>query len=306
MSKIKTALTLLQKERGKFVAEIIKDFFYWLPDKLYLSMLYLFRFDNRINWKNPKNFNEKLQWLKLYNRKPEYSALVDKYEVKDYVSKIIGCQYVIPTIAIWDRIEDIDWEILPNKFVLKTTNGGGGVGVVICKDKTKLDTKKATANLKKSLKSNIYKTYKEWPYKNVKPRIIAENLIETQPDEELHDYKFYCFNGVPKVMLISHGRFSGGKSFDYFDMDFNLLPFQQGAPNSGLSYNEPANFNLMKTLAAKVSKGLPHARIDLYNNNGTIYFGEITFFDSSGFAEFKPKEWDRIFGDWLTLPEKQK
>lgn len=256
-----------------------------------------------LNLKNPKTYNEKLQWLKLYNRNPDYTNLVDKNAVKKFVASVIGEQYIIPTLGIWNSPDDIDFESLPSQFVLKTTHGGGGGGIIVCHDRANLDINGVKSKLRYSLKSDIYKYYREWPYKNVPRKIIAETLLvdENHPNDSLNDYKFYCFDGIPKVMVISSGRFKGKVCFDYYDMDFNLLPFSQGGPNSGIINEKPENFDQMIAIASKISAGLPHARIDLYNLDGKIYFGEITFFDSSGFAQFTPKEWDYIFGDWIDL-----
>ncbi len=283
------------------IIAIIVKYLTCLPDKIYLSLLYRIKMGYWMNWKNPLRFNEKLQWLKVYYRKPELTLMVDKIEVKNFVRKTIGKEYVIPTLAIWNSIDEIDLSNLPDKFVLKTNNGGGGIGIVICKDKSNFSMDKAKIVLRSSLNQDIYKTLKEWPYKNINHKIFAEALISANDGTELNDYKFLCFDGQPKVMFVSHGRFYGTTCFDYYDMDFNLLPLMQGGPNSGKTIAKPANFDKMKELASKLSKGLPHARIDLYNVNGHIYFGEITFFDSSGFAEFDPEEWDYKFGDWINL-----
>lgn len=259
----------------------------------------------RLHLKNPVTFNEKLQWLKLYNRKPEYTAMVDKAGAKEVASRIIGESHIIPTLGIWDNFDEIDFDSLPEKFVLKTTHGGGGSGVLICKDKNTLDMKSAEKKFKKALKKDIYKRYREWPYKNIKKRILAEELLETEDGHALNDYKFYCFNGVPKFMLVSSGRFEGKTCYDYFDMDFNPLPFSQGGPKSGLKFKKPAKYDEMVDLVKKLSKDLPHVRIDLYEHKGKVYFGEFTFFDSSGLKRFYPDEWDKIAGDWLTLPKKE-
>lgn len=277
-----------------------------LSDKIFLQLLFRLKMGKKLNLDNPQTFNEKLQWLKLYDRNPKYTIMVDKYAVKDYVSPIIGSEYIIPLIGVWDNVDEIDFDKLPQQFVLKTTHGGGGGGVIVCRDKSKLDISAAKRKLYFSLKSDLYKSFREWPYKNVPHRIIAEKVLfdPDYPDNSLNDYKFYCFDGVPKVVLISWGRFKGQVLFDYYDMDFQLLPFSQGGPNSGRKIDKPHNFEKMKELASKLSAGIPHARIDLYNIRGKIYFGEITFFDSSGFAPFSPEEWDYKFGNWIKLPNR--
>lgn len=305
MSKITTAIKLLMHNRDEFIVSILMNLNFLFPDKLYLTLLFRFKMGYWIDWKNPKTFSEKLQWLKLYDRKPEYVKMVDKYEAKQYVAKIIGNNYIIPTLGIWDKFEDIDFDNLPNKFVLKTTHGGGGSGVVICKDKTKFNLDDCKKRINRSMKQNIYKSLREWPYKNIKPRIIAEEYIGTGGDY-IKDYKLFCFNGEPKAILIANGRFVEPETyFDYFDMDFNHFPFKQGGPNYHSKIDIPPLFNEMKDIAKKLSKGLAHVRIDLYEFKGKLKFGEITFFDSSGFEKFEPEDWAVTFGDWIKLPNNQ-
>lgn len=290
------------KEPQKFCLAILTHFGTWLPDALYLKIMFRLKMGYCLDLKTPKTFNEKLQWLKLYNRKPEYTLMVDKFEAKRIATRILGKEYVIPTIGVWDKFDDIDFSLLPDSFVLKSTNGGGGGGVVICRDKNVFDKSSAAKRLNSSLKTSIYKHLKEWPYKNVKPRILAENFMVDESGE-LRDYKFYCFNGEPKVFLVASERFSRHRTyFDYFDMDGNHLPFTQGGMNNPVTPELPATFEEMKKIARKLSQGIPHVRIDLYSVDKKVYFGEYTFFDSSGFEKFTPKEWDDIFGNWVSLP----
>ena len=306
---MKKFLVYLLHNRDLLKIAILTRIAHIVPDKLYLKLLYQLKTGYKLNIDNPQTFNEKLQWLKLYNRKPEYTQMVDKNDAKRYVANMIGEKYIIPTLGVWDRFEDIDFDLLPNQFVLKTTHGGGNTGVVICKDKSKLDIDKARTKLNRSLKQCIYKNLKEWPYKNVQKRIIAEVLLQEEktpsnPNGDLIDYKFYCFNGEAKVVLIASDRhLDTGVCFDYFDKEFNHYPFEQGGPNSQKRIEKPAFLDEMWQLANKLSEGIPHVRVDLYCVNGNIYFGELTFFDSSGFAEFKPREWDYKFGEWITLPK---
>ena len=280
---------------------ILTHFGTWLPDATYLRVMFRLKMGYRLNLKNPKTFNEKLQWLKLHDRRREYIGMVDKYEAKKIAETVIGKKFIIPTLGVWDRFEDIDFSALPERFVLKTTNGGGGGGVVICRDKSHLDKVAVADRLNVSLKSSIYRHLKEWPYKGVKPRILAEDFMVDESGE-LRDYKFYCFNGEPKVFLVASERFSGHRTyFDYFDMNGNHLPFTQGGMNNPVTPSLPSTFEEMKEVASKLSQGFPHVRIDLYSVDGKVYFGEYTFFDSSGFEKFSPYEWDEIFGGWLTL-----
>ena len=275
-----------------------------LPDKLYLSLRFKSRFGRYPNFRDPKTFSEKIQWLKLYDRKPQYTTMVDKYEVKKYVADLIGEQYIIPTLGVWNDFNKINFDALPNQFVLKCTHDSGGL--VICRDKTKLDIEKARKKINECLKRNFYYTGREWPYKNVKPRIIAEQYMEDSDTEELRDYKFFCFDGVVRAMFIASERQSENDEtkFDFFDENFNHLPFTNGHPNADVPPSKPACFDQMKQLASQLSKGIPHLRVDFYEVDGKIYFGELTFSHWSGLMPFKPEEWDYKFGSWIKLPRK--
>ena len=250
---------------------------------------------------NVKSFNEKLQWLKLYDRKDIYTTLVDKNAVKDYVAKKIGDEYIIPTLGVWDSFDEIDFDTLPEQFVLKCTHDSGGL--VICSDKAKFDKFEAKQKIESCLKRNYYYFGREWPYKNVKPRIIAEKYMVDESGTELKDYKFFCFDGKVKALFISSGRGTEKHCDDYFDADFNHLPMRKGHPNSEKPIQKPDSFEKMKKLAETLSAQMPHARVDFYDVCGKIYFGEITLFSGSGFFRFYPEEWDYTFGSWINLPK---
>ena len=282
---------------------LLQQYFTWLPDKLYTQLMFRFKMGYWPNLKNPQTFNEKLQWLKLYNRKLEYTTMVDKYAVKEYVANIIGDEYVIPTLGVWDKPEDIEWDKLPDQFVLKTTHGGGSNGVVICKDKSTFDMVKAIKKLNHSMKQDIYQSLKEWPYKNVPKRIIAEQFIQPDSNNDLPDYKFFCFDGEVKALFIGTERQTGDVKFDYFDADFNHLDLIQQHPMSGRQIPKPKNYDKMKELAAKLSEGIPQVRIDLYDVNGKIFFGEMTFTHHGGVVPFHPEKWDFVLGSWIILPK---
>lgn len=299
----------------------------WLfSDSVFLKIKYRSVFGKKINLQNPQTYNEKLQWLKLYDHNPNYTKMVDKYEVKNYVASIIGKEHIIPTLALYDRVEDVDFDALPNQFVLKCTHDSGGV--VICKDKSSFDKEAAIKKLKKGIRQNFYLQTREWPYKNVKPRIIAEKYMNNTDDEledykycyyngtmkripsqssnsELSDYKWFCFNGEPKAMFVATDRFAEGEEtkFDFYDAEFNHLPFTNGHPNATRPVMKPAGFEEMKELARKLSKGIPHVRVDFYEVKDKVYFGELTFFHWSGFVKFKPEIWDKTFGEWIELPK---
>ena len=273
------------------------------PDKLFLKLKFRLMMGEKLDLKNPKTFNQKLQWLKLYNRKPEYTTMVDKYTVKEYVANIIGEEHIIPTLGVWNSVDEIDWDALPNQFVLKTTHGGGGGGVVICKSKADLDKNKACKILEKSMNGNIYITQREWPYKNVRKRIIAEKYMIDESGYELKDYKFFCFNGKVECFKVDFDRFTSHKA-NYYDRNATLLPFGETVcpADHSKKFDKPKNFNKMIECVETLSKDIPFLRIDLYNINGEIYFGEITFFPAAGVGKFEPMEWDYILGEKLKLP----
>lgn len=274
-----------------------------MPDSIYLMHIYRLCIGCELNLKHPKTFSEKLQWLKLYNRRPEYITMVDKYAVKDYVANKIGEEYIIPTLGVWDKVEDIIWDSLPNQFVLKCTHDSGGL--IICKDKSSLNIKEAEQKLRKSLCHNYYLNGREWPYKGVRRRIIAEKFLVPQKPEvpsELLDYKFFCFNGKVKFFKVDFGRFVDHHA-NYYSPEGELLDFGEMAfepdPNSPVEL--PDNLDKMIVLAEQLSKDIPFVRVDFYNTNGRIYFGELTFYPASGFGKWTSPDIDQKLGDLLVL-----
>lgn len=263
----------------------------------------------KLDLEHPLMYSEKLQWLKLYDRRPEYTVMVDKVKAKEYVASVIGKEYIIPTLGVWDNPDRIDFDSLPNRFVLKC-NHNSGLGMYICKDKSKLNIDEVKEGLREGLKQDFYVGGREWPYKDVPRLILAEEFLDPGPDSKheggLQDYKFFCFDGQVKALFIAKDRDKGPHStkFDFFDEKFNHLPFTNGHPNAEIMPEKPRMFEEMKMLAAKLSKGIPHVRIDFYEVNGHVYFGEMTFFHWSGFTPFVPEEWDYKFGEWLSLPQK--
>ncbi len=273
-------------------------------DEIYLRVLFKLYMGQKLSLSAPKTFAEKIQWLKLYNRNTLFIKLVDKYEVKSYVADIIGEEYIIPTLGVWDSFDDIDFDLLPNHFVLKTTHDGGGAGVVICKDKKSLHIKNARTIIKRSLRRRPYKIFREWPYKGVKPRIIAEKYLCDDHLEEIPDYKFYCFDGIPMYCQVIRGRKSN-ETIDFYDMQWNHMPFVGLNPvvkNGPNPVVKPQNLAEMVLLCEKLAKGLIFSRIDLYIVNNKVYFGEITLFPAAGIGEFTPKEWNYKLGDLIKLP----
>ena len=272
----------------------------FIPDKLYLKLKFRILMKKKLNLNNPITYNEKLQWLKLYDRKDIYTKMVDKVEAKEYVASIIGRDYIIPTLGVYDKFDDINFEDLPNQFVMKCTHDSGGV--VICKDKKNFDIENAEKIINKFLKRKYYYSHREWPYKNVKPRIIIEKYMVDESGYELKDYKFFVFDGVVKTMFIATDRNAKTETcFDFYDEKFNHLPFTNGHPNSKKTLKKPTGFEEMLELAAKLGNEIPHVRIDFYDINGKVYFGEMTFFHWSGFVPFKPEEWDYKFGEFLNI-----
>lgn len=302
---IKKMHTFLFDKEKRIIFLAQHGWFKNMTDENFLKMQFKNVFGYELNLDNPQSFNEKIQWLKLYNRDPRYTSLVDKYEVKKIVSDIIGDEYIIPTLGVWSHFDEIDFEQLPEQFVLKCTHDSGGL--VICKDKSKLDRKATKKKIERCLRNNYYLQNREWPYKDVRRKIIAEVYMVDESGYELKDYKFFCFDGKAKAMYIAtdRGNPNVDTKLDFYDMNFNHLPFTNGHPNATVIPQKPKLFEKMRALAEVLSKEIPHARVDFYDINGKIYFGEITFFHFSGFQKFNPDSWDKIFGNWITFPMKR-
>lgn len=297
-----------------------------VPDKMFLSLLYRLVFRKPMNWRNPQGYNEKLQWLKLYDRRPEYEQMVDKYEAKRYIAERIGEKYVIPVLGLWYRVEDIDFDMLPDRFVLKTTHDSGTV--LICKNKALFNRKAAMKVLRASLCRNYFYENREWPYKNLVPRIIAEPYLSddpTRPDAvKLHangalqqkygllDYKFMCFDGQVKCLFLDIGVIGNawGHASEYyrsiFDRSFQQMPFRETRAHYPEQIEKPDCFEEMVSLAEQLSSGIPHLRVDMYCVDGQIKVGELTFFHGSGLSnKFDPEEWNDTLGSWICLPKKK-
>jgi len=278
-----------------------KGFFKKMNDRKYLEMMYQFKLGKPLNLDTPRSFNEKLQWLKLHDRNPIYTQMVDKYEAKKFVASIIGEEYIIPTLGVWDHFEDIDFSELPNQFVLKCTHDSGGL--VIVRDKSAFDTKKARRIINQSLKRNFFYYGREWPYKNVKPRIIAEQYMEDEKSKDLPDYKIHNFGGIPKVILVCRDRFTGqGLTEDFFTDTWTHLDVKRpNHENASARIESPSDLEEMLDLAKKLSEKIPFLRTDFYTINGKIYFGELTFFPTSGFDGFEPSSFDDTMGEWIKI-----
>lgn len=272
--------------------------FNWMSDRMYIQCRYFGYNGSWLNLKNPQRFNEKLQWMKLYYRKNEFIQMVDKARAKQYVASVIGEEYIIPTIGVWNSYREIDFKQLPNQFVLKTTHDSGGV--VLVENKSKILYEEVEKKINKSMRTSYYKVGREWVYKSVKPQIIAEEFLGSN----IQDYKLFCFNGKVRMTLVCSERFTdSGLCEDFFDNDWNHMDLRRPKhDNLQRLIKKPENFRQMKEMAEKLAKGIPFVRIDFYEVEGKVYFGEITFYPASGFEGFKPKEWDEILGGWLELP----
>ncbi len=287
---------------SKILNGLLTRLSFLFPGKMYLKMKYRLTMGKKLDLKNPKTFNEKLQCLKLYDRKPEYTIMVDKYAVKKYVADKIGEEYIIPTLGVWDKFEDIDFEKLPNQFVLKCTHDSGGL--VICKDKSKLDIAVAKKKIEKCLKTDFYLLGREWPYKNVPRKIISEKYMEDESGKELKDYKWFCFNGEPKYCQVISDR-TTNEAIDFFDADWNHQEFTGLAlphkPFNSSPIPIPLQLEKMKMFAKVLSKDISFLRVDFYEINGKLYFGELTFYPASGFGVFTPVEWNEKLGSWIKI-----
>lgn len=293
--------------------QLLKKLSHLIPDPIYIWLKYRMRTGKWLNLKNPSGFNEKLQWLKLHDRDPRYSVMADKAEVKKYVAECIGEEYVIPTFGVWDTFEDIDFSKLPEQFVLKCTHDSGGL--VICKDKSQLDVESARKRIHKSLNTSYYWHAREWAYKDIKPRILAEQYIadpwaeqflsQETNTEGLIDYKFYCFHGEPRFLYVAYANLVDGEKNDllsFLDLDWNLAPFyRKDHEQIPVLPPKPDNLDEMIQIARKLSTDIPFVRVDLYSISGKIYFSELTFCPGGGFGLLSPEEWEKRIGDFIEL-----
>lgn len=291
----------------RFYYKATHGYYHDMPDEEYLKKMYKYTTGHELNLDDPQRFSEKLQWLKLYNRNPEYTKMVDKYEVKKYVADIIGEEYVLPALAVWDSVDEIDISGLPDQFVLKCTHDSGGFA--ICKDKKTFDLDKAKKKLSRSMKRNYYWSGREWPYKNVKPRILAEPFIDSLGKPDSVEYKITCADGK-----LCFGTICGGiahvefekRSNDHYDENFQIMPWYAFyKPSKAPLTEKPKHYDEIIELAKKLSVGIPSVRVDFYVHEDHIYFGEMTFFTWGGFLVFVPDEWDLKLSKYITLPDKK-
>ena len=280
----------------------------WMSDEAFIKKKFRYTMGYPLNLEAPKTFNEKLQWLKLYDRRPEYTIMVDKYSVKKYVADKIGEEYIIPTLGVWDNPDDIDFDALPNRFVLKC-NHNSGLGMCICKDKSKLDIKKVKSELKKGLAQDYYLTGREWPYKNVPRKIIAEEYIEDKGKAVPEDYKVYCINGKPLYIVVFHNRFNDSEELSETVYNTSWQPqhisLDEHFKVSDIVEPVPKCLDKMIEFAEMLSTNMSQSRIDFYVVNNRLYFGEITLYTASGFQKMIPESLDYELGKLIKLPDKK-
>lgn len=297
MGNIKKAYNILCNKKKRFLLLSNIGFYNWMDDKKYLEKRFELLIGEKLDLENPKTFNEKMQWLKLYDRKKVYSKMADKYEAKRIVEKKVGAKYVIPTIGVYNKFDEIDFNKLPKRFVIKCTHDSGGV--VICLDKNSFDVVAAKKKLEKKMQKNYFYDKREWPYKDIRPRILVEEYVKDDLIEDLRDYKFMCFNGEPKYVYIT---VKNDNIFEnYYDMDFKVVDINHGFPRSRVEFKKPKLFNEMKDIARRLSRDTPFLRVDLHYVNGKILFGEMTFYDWAGFRPFVSEDIDKKLGDFIDL-----
>ena len=314
---VKKGIQYLFDRNYRFLFNASKGRYKNMTDKEYISKIYDAKLHKKMHWNNPVTFNEKLQWLKLYDHRPIYSILVDKYLVREYVAEKIGEQYLIPLLGVWDKAEEIDFQELPNQFVLKC-NHNSGTGMVICTDKNKLDYDKVISTINVGLAQDYYQIVREWPYKNVKRKIIAEQyLIDSNVTRNsqldslgLIDYKFYCFNVEPHFLYIGYANIVDGKKNDYMsfrNIDWSVAEFGRDDHDPiPFQLEKPDNFEEMIDLARILAEGIPFVRVDLYSIDGNIFFSEFTLYPGSGYGIFRPEKYEQLFGTWINLDDVEK
>lgn len=288
----------IHEPRKIFIALGRRGLLKWMPDIMYLTLVYQGEMGKKLNVRKPETFNEKLQWIKLYDRKPEYITYADKYAVREHIKNTIGEEFLIPLIDVYNSVDEINWDKLPNKFVLKCTHGSGCN--IICTDKDALDIEAAKRKLRKWMKYNYFWPGREWPYKDIKPRITCEIFI-SETDNTPDDYKVLCFNGKAKLVEVHIDRY-GNHMQDFYDLQWHKTNISQDDTTSHQIYKKPKQFEKMIALSEQLSSDIPHVRIDWFIVKDKLYFGEITFFDGNGFATFDDEKDDYLLGSWIMLP----
>lgn len=301
MKKIKKIINYITHPKETLVYMMNKNFFFFIPDKIYLKWKYKLIIGKKLDLDNPKLLSEKLQWLKLYNRKNIYTQMVDKYEARDYIKNRVDEKYLIPVIGVYDNFDDINFDKLPSKFVMKCTHDSGGL--VICKNKNNLNIAAARKKINKCLKRKYFYVHREWPYKNVKPRIVIEKLLENKNKEDLIEYNFFCFDGKPKIISVCHGDKEKNRYNDFYDINFKKLQLKCIYNTSDKIFEKPNKLKEMINIAVLLSKDIPCLRVDLYLCNNKIYVGELTFSHFAGFTQFEPQKYETILGNYIKIKD---
>ncbi|MBQ8524644.1 MAG: glycosyl transferase [Clostridia bacterium] len=314
MKRLNTVKKLLCDKNYRVIKLAKAGVYNYMNDEKYLKKIYRARMGRTLDLENPELFSEKLQWLKLYDHNPLYTQLVDKYRVREYIAEKVGEEYLVPLLGVWEDPDEIDFDALPERFVLKC-NHNSGTGMCICRDKSKLNVDAVKKKLKKGLREDFYLRHREWPYKNVPRRIIAEKLLTLTSDplakNGLDDYRFYCFHGDPKLIYVyqagtlDFGNKPSIASCNIFNSNWEQLPFRQKSPSAPIPPSPPSGLGKMLELSKQLSAGCPFMRVDFYEIDGHLYVGELTLYPGGGLATFNPPEWDRKIGKWLTLPERR-
>lgn len=313
MEKIKRTISnILSNPYMFFHYADMLGFLRYMSDEQWIKTMWRVRTGRNINLENPRGFNEKLNWIKLYDRNPQYTNMVDKYLVRDYIRDTIGEDYLFPLLGVWDNANDINFESLPNEFVLKC-NHNSGEGMCVCKDKSVLNTEEVRKKIQIALGKNYYLSEREWPYKNVQPKVICEKFMKDNSPANhtgtLIDYKFHCFNGEPKFLYVGVDDISEGSKgelkLSFLDMNWETPEYyRKDHKPMPIKVDKPKTFDEMVYVARKLSKGIPFVRVDLYSIDDKVYFSEFTFFPGGGFGFFSPEKWENLIGDWIELPNK--
>ena len=294
MGKIRKIKKLIGKDRMMRFLNCLR----FIPDRPYLKLEYRFLTGKKLNLDSPETYNEKLQYLKLYDRKPVYTRMADKLGMRDFVRERIGEDCTVPLLGVWDKPDDIDFDRLPESFVLKCNHDSKGL--IICHNKELMDREQSVRILSKSMKRNMFWAAREWPYKNIRPKVFAEQLLE-----EITEYQVLCFNGKPRLMYLMSEDSDGHLTEDFFDTDFKPLDVSLGYGKTSDRIEKPSYLDRMVGYAAVLSEGCPHLRVDFIHADGHLYVGELTFFNDAGFAPVRPESWNEKMGKWIELPERQ-
>lgn len=302
---VRSGIKYISSPDYRFLIAAMRGKYRGMPDREYVTRLFKARMGTDLDLEDPVTFSEKIQWIKLYDRRPEQTVMVDKYLAREYISSRIGDEYLVPLLGVWEDPEEIDFDLLPEKFVLKC-NHNSGLGMCICSDRSSLDKRKVIDGLKKGLAEDYYLSGREWPYKNVPRRVLGEVFLEDTVMGELVDYKLFCFDGDVYCTFVSTGRATKqGINVSFFDREWKMLPFRKRYPVLKDDFPCPRNHDKMREIAALLSKGFPFLRVDFYEINGRLYIGELTFSPGSGFEKFYPEEWDTLLGNMIKLPLKK-